>query len=481
MRAAAAAVIAAALAAPAGAQQPAPAAPGGMSAAASQSLSVPSVLPGAVQGGVPRGQAGPDEVALTLQDAIARGLRANLAAILGSSAVEAAGGAEREARSALLPQLSGTVSAVREKINLAAFGFSGFPGFDIPLLVGPFNVFDARVRVDQAVLDLRALHRARSASQALEAARQDEHGTRDLVVLACAGLYLQALAGEARIVAARAELDTAEALLGLARDRRASGLGAGIEVLRADVQAQAVRQRLIVATQDAAKQKLALARAIGLPIGQRFRLADTMPFAAGLPMSVDEAVARAWQLRPDLLAARARVASAEEAVSAARGEGLPSIGVSADYGAIGNTVPGALATYTLTAALRVSLFEGGRVQARTRQAEVRLQDERARLEDLRARTYYEVQSAFLDLQAAEDRVKVAEGALSLAREQLAQSRDRFAAGVADNVEVVQSQEALATAEENRIASLYAHNVARFSLARALGGVETSYESLVRGR
>ncbi len=436
MRAAAVAVIAAGLATPAHAQQLMPAAQG-MSAPAPQSMpAMQSSLPANVQGGVPSGQASPDEIALTLQDAIARGLRANLAAILGGSAVEAAGGAEREARSALLPQLSGSVSAVRQKLSLAAFGFTGFPGLELPPLVGPFNVFDARVRVEEDLVDLRAIHRARGASHALEAARQDEHGTRDLVVLACAGLYLQALAGEARIVAVQAELDTAEALLGVARDRRSSGLGAGIEVLRADVQAQAVRQRLIVANQDAAKQKLALARAIGLPIGQRFRLADAMPFAAGLPMTVDQAVGRAWQQRPDLLAAQARVRVAEEGWSAARGERFPSLAVSADYGTIGNTVSSTLTTYTLAAGLRLALFEGGRISARTRQAEVRLRDERARLEDLRARTYYEVQSAFLDLQAAEERVKVAEGALTLARQQLEQSRDRFAAGVADNVEVV---------------------------------------------
>ena len=139
-------------------------------------------------------------------------------------------------------------------------------------------MFDARAYVQQSILDLQALHRRHAATDSLEAARQDETSARDLVVLACGQLYLQALAGEARIAAARAQLETSEALLGTARDRRSSGLGAGIEVLRADVQAQAQRQRLIVAEQDAAKQKLALARAIGLPIGQRFRLADPMPF-----------------------------------------------------------------------------------------------------------------------------------------------------------------------------------------------------------
>ncbi len=430
------------------------------------------------QGGVPSGQVTAEEIPLTLADAIARGLRSNLGAILGGTAVEAARGARRETLADLLPQVRLSASEVRQKINLAAYGFTG-PG--IPELVGPFNVFDARAHVLQSVLDLRAIHRAHAAADAVEAARQDELGARDIVVLACGQLYLQALAGEARIEATRAQLATAEAVLGTARDRRSSGLGAGIEVLRADVQAQSLRQRLIVAEQDAAKQKLALARAIGLPLGQRFRLADPMPFAVGVPMGVDEALSQAWASRPDLKAAQARVDVAEEGVKAARGEGLPSLTVMGDYGGIGNTVSGALGTFTLGASVRVPVFEGGRAAARVSEAAVRLRQERARLDDLKARAYYEVQAVFLDLRAAEARVRVGESALALARQQLEQSRDRFAAGVADNLELVQAQEALAAAEESRIASLYAHNFARFSLARALGGAETSYQALVKGR
>ena len=283
---------------PARAQQAA----GSASPELAPSVNDPSAL-ATFYGGIPSGQPTAEELPLTLADAIARGLRSNLGAILGGTAVEAARGAQREARADLLPQIRASVAESRQTINLEAYGFT-LPG--VPPLVGPFNVFDARAHVQQSILDLRAIHRTHAAGDALEAARQDELGARDLVVVACGQLYLQALAGEARIAAARAQLATAESLLGIARDRRASGLGAGIEVLRADVQAQSLRQRQIVAEQEAAKQKLQLARAIGLPLGQRFRLADPMPFAAGVPMSVEDAVARAWAGRPELKAAQAR-------------------------------------------------------------------------------------------------------------------------------------------------------------------------------
>jgi outer membrane protein TolC len=430
-----------------------------------------------LHGGVPAGEATSGEIALSLADAIDRGLRHNLAAILSEAAVSAAAGARREALADLLPQLRASVAGSRLKVNLAAYGFS-VPG--MPDVVGPFNVFDARAALHQTVLDFATLNRSHAASSSLEAAREDERSVRDLVVLVCGQLYLQAVAGESRIGSARAQLATAEALLALARDRKASGLGAGIDVLRARVQVEAQQQRLIVAEQEAAREKLELARAIGLPLGQSFRLSDSMPSAAPVSMTVEEATRRAWKERPDLRAARARVEAAEATVRSARGEGLPSLTVDADYGAIGSDVSSSRPTFTLGAALHVPIFEGGRVSARVGQAQARLSSARAGLADQRARIYYEVQTVFLDLKAAADRVEVAQSTLSLARQQLQQARDRFAAGVADNLEVVQAQETLAAAEESLIAGVYALDAAKLSLAHAIGGAEASYVEILEG-
>jgi outer membrane protein TolC len=92
-----------------------------------------------------------------------------------------------------------------------------------------------------------------------------------------------------------------------------------------------------------------------------------------------------------------------------------------------------------------------------------------------------VQSTLLDLQTAGERVGVESRALELAEQQLTQARDRFAAGVAGNIDVIQAQEALARASEDRIQSLYEHNVSKASLARALGVAETSYRQFLKGR
>jgi outer membrane protein TolC len=98
-----------------------------------------------------------------------------------------------------------------------------------------------------------------------------------------------------------------------------------------------------------------------------------------------------------------------------------------------------------------------------------LERRRAELNDFRARVEYEVRAAYLDVRAADRQLLAAEDAMNLANQELAQTRDRFAAGVAGNIEVVQAQEAVATATENYISSLYAHNLAKASLAHAIGG------------
>jgi outer membrane protein TolC len=433
----------------------------------------------ALRGGVPTGEVSPEVLALTLDDAIARGLHHNLALILGQEQVRYAQGEQGEAKSDLLPHLRAGASAVREKVSLAAFGFSGFG--DFPELIGPFNVVDARGYLSQTVFDLHALRHSQAQGRDAEAAALRQRSTRDTVVLGCAGLYLRAVAAESRIGAVEAQLATAQALFDLAQDQKASGLVAGVDVLRAQVELAAQRQRSIVARADAAKFKLALARAIGLPLGQAFALADEMPLNPLPPIPEDEALRRAYDTRADLKAAAAHVEAMEQERRAAQGDGLPSLAVSGDYGAIGNTVGGARPTFTALASLRVPIFEGGKVKAKVQQADARLVAARATLEDTRARVYYDIKTTLLDLRSTEERVQVATSAFDLAGKQLEQAKDRFKAGVAGNIDVALAQEALARATEDRIQSLLENNVGKAELARALGVAETPYREFLGGR
>jgi outer membrane protein TolC len=241
--------------------------------------------------------------------------------------------------------------------------------------------------------------------------------------------------------------------------------------VRAQVQVQSQQQRLIFYENEFAKQTLALARAIGIPLGQQLELTDRLSYVPVEALPLEEALKQAYESREDLRSAAALLRAAQSSRQAAIGESLPSLSITGDYGKSSSAWDTLHGTYAVSAALRVPIFQGGREKGRVVQADAQLKQQQAQIEDLRARIEYEVRSALLDAQAADDRVRVAKSASDLAAQQLVQARDRFVAGVASNIEVVQAQEVVATATDNYLAALYAHNLAKISLARAIGRSE----------
>jgi len=430
------------------------------------------VAPGsAISGSIPHGAATADILPLSLPDAMARGLRYNLALTNADLNIRGTSASRLRALSALMPNLSAQASDTTQQMNLKALGFGGFPG--IPAIIPPFNVMDLRAALTQAVMDYSAIQRYRAGGADLSAARRSLQNTRDLVALAVVSLYLQSITASSRIDAAQANVETANALYHQAVDQKKAGVVPGIDVLRAQVELQAEQQQLIFYRKEFEKRKLDLARAIGLPAGQAFRLTDPVPYTPPPPIALDEALARAYDARPDYLALREQVRSAELLRKAAGGQRLPSIVFDGNYGTIGPRFNDNHGTFLVTGAIRVPIFDGGRIAADVEQADVLLSGRRAELEDLRGRIDYDVRTAFLDLNAAADQVKVAESNRILAQQELEQARDRFAAGVSNSVEVVQGQQAVATAQENFINALFAYNLGKASLARAVGSTETN--------
>lgn len=429
-------------------------------------------------GGVPQGTVTSDTLKLTVLDVIKRALEHNLGVLLTEESASGASGNRAVVLSELLPHVSGRVSQERRKTNLEAFGFP--LRADFPRIVGPFSVFDARVFLTQTVLDMSAVNDLRAADHSVSAARHSARSARDLVVLVAANLYLQTLATGARAETARAQLDTATTLHQQAISLRQGGLVAGIDVVRAEVRLSTERQRVTAATNDFEKSKLQLARVIGLPVGQAFELSQEIPFVPVPEITLEVALERAYRERPDYLAAQERVQAAESARRAIVGEALPSVKVTADYGAIGLHISSSLPTFSIVGALSVPIFEGGRVQGRLAQADSELRTRRAEAEDAKVEIYYDVRTAFLDLKATEEELQTATRARELADQQLTQSRDRFAAGVTSNIEVVQSQEAVALASEQYISALYGFNVAKAMLARSLGTAEEAVAKYLGG-
>ncbi len=429
-------------------------------------------------GSVPSGKPTPGVLPLGALDAIDRGLKYNLSLLLSEQATAAARGARYKALSEVLPTLTSRVGESVQQTSLASFGIT-LPG--IPPIIGPFAIFDARVAASGKLLDLHALNLLRARTEDVTAAKLSLANTRDLIVLVVGGTYMQALAGQARIASVEAQLKTAQTLFEQTRDMRSAGIVPGIDVLRTQVEMQVQQQRLVATRNDFAKQKLTLARIIGLPTAQEFTLTQKIPVTPAPPLTLDQALARALRDRPDYQAVEAQVRAAELERKAAVSEALPTVRFDGDYGILGQRPTKNHSTYTTTAALEIPIFQGGKVKGDVMKAEALLRQRQSVLQDLRGQIEFEVRTAFLDLQSAAEQVQVAESSTKLAEETLTQARDRFRAGVTTTVEVVQAQEALAATNENYINSTFAYNVAKLSLARSLGVAEHAVKDFLGGK
>jgi outer membrane protein TolC len=422
-------------------------------------------------GSVPSGTVSSTPVTLTLSSALARALEHNLGMLISTQEVENSRGARWRSLSGLLPNVIVQSGQTWETTNLAAFGLDPalFPG--IPPVVGPFGVFDARVYVSQPLLDVSALNDVRRSTHTLDAATFDARNARDLVVLVVTDRYLQAVTAANRIAAVRTQVETAEGLLKLANDLRNAGVTPGIDVVRAQVQLRAQQQRLIAVENDFAKQKLQLARAIGIPAAQPLQLSDmdaTIPRPA---LTLEQALQRASGSRTDYQATLARVRAAESDHRAAQAEALPSLHVNADYGALGASPGDARRTYSVSGTVQVPVFDAGRRKSRLIETSAALRERQAEAADVAERIDSEVRSAFLDVQASGQQLAVSRERIDLANQELALAKTRFSAGVTSNLEVIQAQDEVATATENEMTSAYAFNMAKAALARTLGSTD----------
>jgi outer membrane protein TolC len=420
------------------------------------------------------GTAKPFSGKLSLREAVARGLEYNLGTEGLTQAMRQARGQARVARSSLMPNLNGYLRETVEQENLAALGLRfnfHFPGISIPTIVGPFNYYDLRATLTQTVADLTALNNYRSAQELVKANEAALRDARDLVVLAAGGAYLQVMAAEARVRSAQAQIDTAQALFKQTQERRAVGLNPQIDVNRSQVQLQTQQQRLMTLQNDVSKQKINLARLVGLPVNDNYEITDDIPYSPAPDLSLEQALKQAFETRADLQSAEAQVRAAERTRSAARWEHLPSLALSADYGAIGINPGQSHGTFTVVGTLRIPIWQGGRTEGETQEADAALGQRRAELEDVRGRIEADVRDAFLDLKTAANQLDVARNNQTVARETLGLTRQRFEAGIADAVEVTQAQESVVSADLDYITSVFAHNLSKVALARAIGKAE----------
>jgi outer membrane protein TolC len=429
----------------------------------------------AVTGSVPSGLASDQVLQLTLHDAINTALRYNLGAIESGQNAQIARGQRLLALSSLLPQVSAGASENVQQVNLATLGLSGLKLQGIPTVIGPFGYSSVDGSISQTLFSIESIQRFRSARTAEQAAQLSYQDILDVVTLTVGNAYLQIIEAGSRIKAQEAQVQNARALYDRAVDQVEAGTAPRIEATRTAVQLHTEEYNLSIARNNFQVAKLTLGRAIGLPLGQQFELADTLPYSDIAPLTTDEALDIAYKARSDLRSALESQKSVAQTLSAAKGERYPVVAVNGDYGDIGPTFGHSHGDFTFQAGIRVPLFTGGRIKGDITQAEAELRQRKAEAENIRGQIDYDVRTAFLNLNAAKEQVAVAKQNVELANESLARSKDRFTSGVTDSVEVVQAEQALASANDQYITSLYNHNFSKLSLARALGVARTNYE------
>lgn len=429
------------------------------------------------RGSVVRQKATASVLPLSLPAAIGMGLRNNLGAILAGANEQAAGGEKLRQLQSLLPDVTGKASDSVQQVNLQAEGLR-IPGF--PAVVGPFGYTDFRATLNQSLLNVSSIQQYLASRHNLKASQFSAADARDLIVLTVGNAYLLCLADQARIQAVEAQVETSKVSLDQAVQNHRNGVSPRIDELRARVDYQTQEQSLIAAQNEDQKDRIALARAIGLPLEQKFRLTDQVPFAKMNTPNMKEAMALAIANRSDLKAAEEQVKAAEKSLSAAHAERYPSVTAEVDYGAIGVNPANSHGTLNATGKISGPIFELGTLRGDTTIAKAQLSQAQSQWNNLEGQIRADVKNAILDIQTAEQLVTVSSSNVQLAKETLEQAQERFQAGVSDNLAVSQAQSAVAQANDRYVSSLYQFNVAKLSLARATGVARSQYKTFIGG-
>ena len=430
------------------------------------------------KGSVVSGTATAGVMDLSLDEAIQRGLRTNLGVILQSSSVLNANGQRLEQLQALLPTVTGSASYSVEQVNLAAYGLK-FPG--LKPIIGPFQVEDAQASLSYTAFSLPALQSYLQAKHNFQGAKFSAEDARDMVVLTVGNAYLVCIADAARVEAVKAEMATSKVSLDQAIAAHDAGTSPKLDVLRAQVDYQNEQQSLISTVNQLAKDKLALARTIGVPLDQQFALTDSAPYAALDQVDAKAAFEQALKNRKDLKAMQESLRAAEAQKKAAWEQQLPTADVSGFFGDQGTTFGHSHGVYTATGEVSAPILQIAKTRGDEQVAGAAYTQAEARLSDQVQQVNQDIRSSILDIEAAAKLVEATKSNVDLASEALSEAQQRFHEGISDNLPVSQAQSQVEQANDQYISALYQHNVAKLSLARALGVAQTSYKNYLGGK
>ena len=416
---------------------------------------------------------------LTLEQAVKLALRQNTTSQIAEITAAESVQDKNVSRAALLPQANLNVGEQWQRLNLAAeFGGGGIPGLPpgvvFPGHIGPFSLFSAGVAFNGQIFDLSLFRRYQASKSTANASKLDSQSTREQVILLVVSQYIGTLRASADVQASRSRVELAQALYDQAADLQKEGVGTGIDTLRANVELQNEKQRLIEAEAQRETSIFGLSRILNLDPRQPVELADSLSFFETPQPEMEASIEEGLAARPEWKALEQQIKSAEYQKKASSESRLPSAHYSGNWTQLGVSPGTVIPTYSYAGSVTMPLFTGGRIHAEMAHASLEIQRIQQQQADLRNSIALDVKTSLINLGSARNEVQVANLGVQLSKEEVDQARDRFRAGVANNIEVIQAQDSLARANDNQIAALYRFNQARADLARAIGQMEKIY-------
>jgi outer membrane protein TolC len=421
--------------------------------------------------GTSQGQISP-RLSLSLRQAIDLAAKQNPLVEIARLRVLQAESSVKAARSSLLPQVGLNAISGYEDLNLKALGFNA-PG--LPTSTGPFQQFDLRPSLTQMLYDPGTRKAVLAARERAQETRFDAESVEESTLLAVTELYLEALSYGALIDAGVARQRGAAARLDQVRKFVDAGTASRLDQSRAGIIVDNESRALVGYRSGLAIKKLQLGNLLGLPADTDFDLSEAFepPRAGGVAM--EAAVGRALEKRPEMKAAQAKLRAAMADKQKAEYQRLPVIGIATDFGRMGNTLWSNMMTYTVRATVQLPILQGGRVEAEVSSADTSIRQAGEEIRSAKQQIEMDVHVAAIELGAAVEAYESAADAASLAQKSLELAADRFEDGLSSDIEVVNAQEALASAQTEAIRCVFDYHIARARLARAEGDVRGLFE------
>jgi len=273
--------------------------------------------------------------------------------------------------------------------------------------------------------------------------------------------------------------DLAKQLLALAQSQSDAGTATALDVTRAKTALSNATTAQVIATGERDLARISLARALGLPpltavttdkgisapaIGQTANDANAAPGN----ISADPA----HSARPDLRAAYAAVSAAHAQRTAVKSEYLPTVSVGGAWGPNGIQPDHTIQTWSVGVQADLPILDGFAREARLDEASANERAAWRRLRDLEDQVAADIAGAKIEQTTSVDQVRSAAEGLKLAHDEITQAEDRFKGGLAGNIDVINAQADLVSAEDTELDAEVAVARAQIHMAHAIGAATT---------